>query len=125
MKDLNKLMEIYSNDIPLLGALQELQQRRELVDIQSAKKFLGNSFCQQFEHMKSELIEIDVAIWGVTDDERTEEYIAMEIIDLQSSCQTMLEGALGLSKDKIMFYRRKVIEKNAKRGYYEPQQSSK
>jgi hypothetical protein len=66
--------------------------------------------------MSSELNEIMEEIWGC--EEYSEERTAMEVIDLQSSCQTFLEGSMGLTKDKIAKYRKMVIAKNAARGYY-------
>jgi hypothetical protein len=95
--------------------LTELKERRES-ELRPATKFLGNSFDQQISHMESELKEIIEAVYS--GEEFFEKEVAMEVIDLQSSCQTFLEGSMGLTKDKIAKYRKMVIAKNAARGYY-------
>jgi hypothetical protein len=93
--------------------LVELEQRRKS-DLRPADKFLNNTLKQQLEHMESELEEIKGEIIESIDDDD----LAIEIIDLQMSCQTMLEGPLDLTTDYIAYLRRKVIEKNRERGYY-------
>lgn len=130
MTDLNKLMKIYSNDISLLGALQELSQRRES-ELRPATKFLDNEIVKQMNHIESEFSEVKIEFYIMIDyryetNERKKaiENLISELVDLQMSCETML-AVMGLDRQQRMESRRKVIEKNAKRGYYEPQQGSK
>jgi hypothetical protein len=91
----------------------ELKQLRRS-QMQPAVKFLGNSIGKQLCHMQSELGETVNEFVGIDIDIKK---AAMEIIDLQFSCQTMLEGTLGLSKDQIADYIQMVVKKNADRGY--------
>ena len=94
--------------------LTELKQRRES-DIRPADKFLVNSIEQQLTHMESEMAKIEEEFLCCDIDiEKTVE----EVIDLQMSCCTML-AILGLDEQQRMESRRKAIEKNEKRGYYE------
>jgi hypothetical protein len=93
--------------------LRELKQRRES-NLRPADKFLVNSIGEQFSHMESEIVEIEEEFLSCDMDiERT----AYEVIDLQMSCETML-AILGLDEQQRMESRRKVIEKNRERGYY-------
>jgi hypothetical protein len=87
----------------------ELKQLRRS-QMQPAVKYLGNDVMKQFRHMYSELVEISNEMWDVCK-------LIEEIIDLQFSCQTMLEGPLGLSKSQIADYVQMVVKKNADRGY--------
>jgi hypothetical protein len=98
----------------ILDYLIELKQLRRS-QIQPAVKFLGNGINKQFAHMDSEMDEIlkEYFYGEPTDHDK----LAMEIIDLQFSCQTMLEGPLGLTKDQIADYVQMVVKKNADRGY--------
>jgi hypothetical protein len=104
--------------------LLELKDRRE-TELKPATKFLGNTTDKQFAHIRSELIEaweiIELlCIFPKTADnygERVQE-AAEELIDLQMTCCTML-AILGLDESQRREARRKVIEKNRSRGYYE------
>jgi|GEM_PF-6873830 len=119
MNDLNKLMNRYEHDIELQGALQELKQRKES-EIRSATKYLSNSQFKQLCHITSELFEVFVA-WIVCKISPTDSNFGIllnELIDLQSSCQTMLEGPLGISKSALYIHRLMVVEKNDRRKYY-------
>lgn len=105
-----------------VNLLIELKQLRRS-QMQPAVKYLTNGFVSQFEHMKTEIDEIDNEIENyfiTAPQEETEEILknmAMEIIDLQFSCQTMLEGPLKLTKEQIADYVQMVVKKNADRNY--------
>lgn len=98
----------------------ELKQRRES-ELRPADRFLGASKLDQYMHLKEEMEEIrhamnDYAL-ELTDNVN---FIAEELSDLQMSCETML-AILGLNEQQRREARRKVIEKNSARGYYEVQ----
>jgi anaerobic glycerol-3-phosphate dehydrogenase len=97
------------------GLLTELGQRRES-DLRPANKFLRNSKLGQFAHMANELIEINDELFNNSNIDI--EKVTEEIVDLQMSCETML-AIFGLDEQQRMSARRKVVEKNEKRGYYE------
>ena len=106
-----KINELSSKDI--LAALSELQERRE-TELRPATKFLVNSLMKQFDHLKSEIFEVDKALAYIWTD-RNKNPLAEELVDLQMSAETMLT-ILGADIPEV---RRKVIAKNAARGYYE------
>jgi hypothetical protein len=120
MKELYKL----ADDSRVLGALQELEILRRS-QMQPAVKYLGNSIDDQWKHLNSEIAETCHELREYYDltniDSENSKIIKgkaiMEIIDIQFSCQTMLEGALGLSKYQIADYVQMVVKKNADRGY--------
>jgi len=111
------------DDPKILGGLQELALLRRS-QIQPAVKYLSSSIDKQYRHMESEMTEIvrefrdgynffkEIEYENINKDK-----IAMEVIDLQFSCQTMLEGPLGLTKEQIANYIQLVVEKNNDRGY--------
>lgn len=101
--------------VEMFDLLTELKQCRES-DLRPADKFLGNTVKEQFNHMESELNEIMNEIWGC--EEISKNKLVMEIIDLQMSAETML-AILGLDEQQRREARKKVIDKNEKRGYYE------
>jgi len=91
------------------------------MEILPADKYLTNSPIKQLLHITSELWEVLKALIIYTLNPTRLNLIKLtcEIIDLQSSCQTMLEGPLGLSKELINDCRDHVYWKNKIRGYYE------
>lgn len=90
------------------------------MEIKSATKFLGNSQFKQLLHMTSELFEIWVAwiIYKIKPTHKKLCKLLFEIVDLQGSSQTMLEGPMDQSKCKIMILRMHVEAKNRARNYY-------
>jgi len=90
------------------------------MDIRPANKFLSNSPLKQRLHMTSELWEVWRAwvIYKLNPSHTTRWFLASEIIDLQSSGQTMLGGPLRLDKGYIVDCRDYVVYKNNIRGYY-------
>lgn len=120
MATIGELIKRCDNDPVLLGGIQELDQLRQS-QIQSAVKFLGNSEFKQLRHITSELIEVWCAWvkWKIFQTFQNECDLTMELIDLQSSVQTMLEGALRWGKHSIEYFRKRVVIKNEERGYYE------
>jgi len=98
------------------------------MEIRSAKRYLGNSMFKQLCHMTSELFEIWIA-WikwltiGRFSDYDYEKDFGCELIDLQGSTQTMLEGPMDYTEWYIDYLRREVQIKNEQRGYYEEDRS--
>ena len=90
------------------------------MEIKSATKFLGNSQFKQLRHMTSELFEVWVAwiIYKIKPTLKRRYDLLTEIVDLQSSGQTMLEGPMKQSKCQIMILRMNVEVKNRARKYY-------
>lgn len=91
------------------------------MEILPANKYLSNSPTKQLLHMASELWEV---LKALIDYKLNPTYLNLikltcEIIDLQSSCQTMLRGPLKLSDGFINYCRKDVYYKNNARGYYE------
>ena len=76
-------------------------------------KFVTNSTLKQYLHITSELIEVGLALLG-----GDTQKIGLELVDLQISCQTMI-AKHGFVGDKYSDLKRKVIEKNTARFYYE------
>lgn len=104
--------------------LSELKQLKES-DLRPADKFLTATKYKQFESVESEFDEIQREFYRMIDDrysktfrEESKQNLIMELVDLQMSCETML-AILGLDENQRMEVRRKVIEKNRVRGYYE------
>lgn len=85
----------------------------EKSDLKPATKFMRSSLNDQLEKIKEELGEVILAYVDGEDKER----IAEEIVDVQQACETAL-AILGLSEDERSKMRKKVLLKNASRGYY-------
>ena len=87
------------------------------MEIKSAKKYLTNSMFKQLCHMTSELIEVWIAWikWKLWNREDFEEEFAIELIDLQGSVQTGLEGPLNYTEGYIDYLRERVVKKNTER----------
>lgn len=101
--------ERVENDV--LECLLELKERQES-DLRPADKFLTNDTGQQMNHITEEYCEV------VTEYNRSsEERLVEELIDLQMSCETMLAN-LGLDEQQRREARKKVLAKNAARGYF-------
>ncbi len=107
----------------MYDALQELKQRRES-DLRPATKFLGQNFGQLIGKVCSECDEV-IEAWDDDFDQCLERLpkeayndILMELVDVQMACETALTKILPDQADRDEA-RRQVIEKNAKRGYYE------
>ena len=81
-----------------------------------ATRFLKNTASEQMDHIYQELAEVDNELWLYKNHGKTDR-LSEELVDLQMACETMLE-IIGLGKQERESVRQKVIEKNAKRGYY-------
>ena len=81
-----------------------------------ATRFLNNTASEQMDHIYSEVREVDNELWLYKQHGKTDR-LAEELVDLQMACETMLE-IIGLDEQERESVRQKVIEKNAKRGYY-------
>jgi hypothetical protein len=81
-----------------------------------ATKFIGNTASEQMNHIYQELAEVDNELWLYKQHGKTDR-LAEELVDLQMACETML-AIVGLGEQEREEVRKKVIEKNAKRGYY-------
>jgi len=110
----------------ILDAFKELQDRRQS-DLRVATKFLTNSYYRQIEHIESEFDETREAVTDLIEtmvlDNKPDyadklSHAAEEIVDLQSTCETML-AILGFDKQQRREIRKRVIAKNAARHYYE------
>jgi hypothetical protein len=108
---------------------KELQQRRAS-ELRPATKFLGTSKYDQFKSVNREFEEVKEAfnyIWQFPSDpkpigyDKAMDHLLEELADLQMSCETMM-AIVGADETKRNDIRRQVIEKNAKRGYYEEAQ---
>ena len=97
----------------LVDALEELKERREC-ELRPATKFLSNTIGEQLTQIQQEFKEIEAELrYEHFNKDRAIE----ELVDLQTACETMLV-ILGLDENQRMEARRKVIQKNMKRGYY-------
>jgi phosphoribosyl-ATP pyrophosphohydrolase len=67
---------------------------------------------EQLQKIKEELAEVMLAYQN-----ESKERIAEELVDVQQACETAL-AMLGLSEDERSKMRKKVLLKNASRGYY-------
>ncbi len=121
--EINELLKL-CDDSRLEGAIQELGQFREKInkefEIKPAVKFFNNSQFKQLCHMTSELWECWKAWLKLKfyDSDENEEELACELIDLQTSTQTMLEGPLNYTNWYIKKLRSKVVQKNRARNYH-------
>ena len=123
----NVKTELTQPTIFQIGALfQELRERRE-TELSPCNKYLKSSLAAQYDHVRSEQYEVGEVLVMWMDEKikrlngqenalsKAEDWLAEELVDLQTSCQTMLT-ILGAD---IPAVRRQVITKNQKRGYYE------
>jgi hypothetical protein len=128
-KELNDMIELSSTDDweyiscdNQREALQELKERRES-DLKPAGRFTNNdiyTFGDQQKSIESEYLEVCKAFnyWYIVDScAETKNHFCEELIDLQISCETML-AKIGLNEQQRREARKKVIAKNAARGYY-------
>ena len=113
----------------LREALRELKERRES-DLRPAAKFLSQDFRQLTGKVCSECYEV-VQAWDDDFDQCPEQLpkeayndILMELVDVQMACETALTKIIPDRADRDEV-RRQVIEKNAKRGYYDGSASNK
>jgi phosphoribosyl-ATP pyrophosphohydrolase len=81
-------------------------------DLKPATKFMSNPVKEQLQKIKEELAEVMLAYQN-----ESKERIAEELVDVQQACETAL-AMLGLSEDERSKMRKKVLLKNASRGYY-------
>lgn len=96
-------------------AFKELKERRES-DLRPADKFVDpNNICQQMAHIKSEVKEAYHEYCNLSEENECD--LVEELIDIQMSCETMLAD-LGLDEQRRREARKRVIEKNRARGYY-------
>lgn len=84
----------------------------EKSDLKPATKFMGNHLKEQLEKIREELAEVMLAYQN-----EPKERIAEELVDVQQACETAL-AMLGYSEDERQKVRKKVLLKNASRGYY-------
>lgn len=84
----------------------------EKSDLKPATKFMSNSVKEQLQKIKEELAEVMQAYQN-----ESKERIAEELVDVQQACETAL-AMLGLSEEERNKMRKKVLLKNASRGYY-------
>lgn len=94
--------------------LLELKERRE-TELRPATKFLSCGIGKQLNKIQEEFkeVESELAYERFNKDNAIE-----ELVDLQTACETML-AILGLDEADRADMRRRVIAKNAARGYYE------
>jgi hypothetical protein len=104
----------------------ELKSRRES-DLRVATKFLTNSYYKQIGHIESEFDEVRMAVTNLMETvvlgdkpnyAEKLNHAAEELVDLQSTCETML-AILGLDEQQRRDVRKRVIAKNEARNYYE------
>lgn len=99
-----------------LGNVQVILKRYsiggEKSDLKPATKFMSNPVKEQLQKIKEELAEVMLAYQN-----ESKERIAEELVDVQQACETAL-AMLGLSEDERSKMRKKVLLKNASRGYY-------
>lgn len=116
--------EFYRADIILADELiQALRQETSLhtgPELKAATKFLQNTIHQQMVAVGREFQEVHYAYMCLVDpackgQEAYKNELAEELVDLQTACQTLLI-ILGVDINKV---RHDVIEKNARRGYYD------
>ena len=81
-------------------------------DLKPATKFMNCPVKEQLHKIKEELAEVMRAYQN-----ESKERIAEELVDVQQACETAL-AMLGLSEDERSKMRKKVLLKNASRGYY-------
>lgn len=97
--------------------LQELKECRES-SLRPATKFVNeNSMFTQMNQISQEFREVAKEVEKIFDGEGNNDDLIMELIDLQTACETEL-AILGLDESQRMQARRKVIAKNQARGYY-------
>lgn len=95
----------------------ELKERRES-SLRPAIKFVNeNSMFTQMNQISQEFREVAKEVEKLFDGEGNNDDLIMELIDLQTACETEL-AILGLDESQRMQARRKVIAKNQARGYY-------
>lgn len=112
-----KINEFSSKD--LYAALLELKDRRES-DLRPAIKFVAsNTISDQIVHVRSEYFEVENEFREILFNCPGADVnkLAEELIDLQTSCETML-AIIGFDEQKRHEMRKVVIAKNAYRGYY-------
>ena len=110
--------------LDVLPLLQKLKQRRES-ELRATKHCKIASPVDQFEHVETEIVEIADALSDVLMNRDIEgvdivpqnDHLKEEIADAQMSLET-LARCCKFSEIEMMEARRKVIEKNRKRGYY-------
>lgn len=84
-------------------------------ELKPATKFVGQlSLAEQIAKIHSEYLEVMSAVFHKEGNER----IAEELADLQQACETAM-AMLGLNEHERQNVRKKVLCKNASRGYYE------
>ncbi|MDT8900049.1 hypothetical protein [Anaeroselena agilis] len=107
-----------------LEALRQKEQREKGTELKAATKFLNNTLFQQMVAIGREYQEVHYAYLDLhdswdkplsKDENACVKALAEELVDLQTVCQTMLV-MLGVDIDQV---RHDVIEKNARRGYYD------
>ena len=82
-------------------------------ELKPATRFMGNSLECQISKIHDEYIEVLNAVMRNESKER----IAEELADVQEACETAM-AILGLTEGERRTIRKKVLCKNASRGYY-------
>lgn len=87
------------------------------MELKACDKFLNNTPVEQWAHVLEEKTEVSIALAEYHTDPTPEnlDRLAEEIVDLQTSCETLL----AIVKVNSATVRRKVFWKNAKRGYFD------
>jgi hypothetical protein len=88
--------------------------------LRPATKFLTNSPAKQLRHVLSELFEVIWAfiIWKITKNSHDAYMLALELVDLQMSCETLL-AIIGYKEKDRVWLRDVVVRGNQQRGYYD------
>lgn len=139
MLDTEKFADrFFGKEFNVISLLQEFKARRES-ELLPATKFLSNTLDEQMVHIAEEYAEVykafetyvnnnvlsseddieDEAMYEVFahEDAAAKDRLAEELVDLQTSAETML-ALLGLNYFDRLAVRKQVIEKNRARGYY-------
>ena len=88
--------------------------------LKPAAKFLINSPAKQLRHVLSEVVEVVWAfiIWKITKNSYDAYMLALELVDLQMSCETLL-AILGYKENDRVWLRDVIERNNDRRGYYQ------
>ena len=99
-----------------LGNVQVILKRYSIggcKELKPATKFINCSLTEQIAKIHSEYLEVMSAV--IHDEGKAR--IAEELADIQEACETAM-AILGLSEVERQNVRKKVLLKNASRGYY-------
>lgn len=117
---------------------EELDYIKNSVELRPATKFLTATLDEQMVHITEEYAEVYKAVEtytysqqeceedldeveceiAFTEKNAAKHNLAEELVDLQTACETML-AMIGMDDRDRMEVRRRVVEKNRARGYYQ------